>query len=49
LLRRVLLIVDSFFNCVVGFVLIALTPKQQRLGDLASNTIVILRSDRGEA
>jgi uncharacterized RDD family membrane protein YckC len=47
-LRRVLLFVDTLFQCAVGLVLISLTPKQQRLGDLASGTVVLVREDIGE-
>jgi uncharacterized RDD family membrane protein YckC len=44
-LRRVLLFVDSFFNFAVGLLLIALTSKQQRLGDLAASTVVLVREE----
>ena len=41
-IRRVLLIVDAMFSFAVGLLLIALTSKQQRLGDLAASTIVLV-------
>jgi uncharacterized RDD family membrane protein YckC len=44
--RNLLIIADSFFNWMVGIVLIAFTPNWQRVGDLAAKTIVI-RTQRG--
>jgi uncharacterized RDD family membrane protein YckC len=41
--RRILLIVDALFSFAVGLLLIALTSKQQRLGDLAASTVVLVR------
>lgn len=41
LVRNLLLLLDLFFSGTVGLLLIALTLKWQRLGDLAANTIVI--------
>lgn len=40
-LRQILLILDGFFNYLVGVALIALLPRCQRVGDLASDTIVV--------
>jgi len=40
-LRQILLILDGFFNYLVGVALIALLPKSQRIGDLVSDTIVV--------
>jgi uncharacterized RDD family membrane protein YckC len=40
-LRQILLIGDGFFTYLVGVLLIGIMPKCQRLGDLASDTIVI--------
>ena len=40
-LRQILLIVDGFFNYLVGIALIGLLPKCQRVGDLVSDTIVV--------
>lgn len=44
LMRFLLLSVDSLLGCGLGAVLIAVTPKSQRLGDLAAGTTVV--SDR---
>jgi uncharacterized RDD family membrane protein YckC len=41
ILRQLLLILDGFFNYLVGIAMIALLPKCQRLGDLISDTIVV--------
>lgn len=43
-LRFLLLPIDGFFGMGLGAVLIALTPRSQRLGDLAAGTTVV--SDR---
>ncbi|MBN1808165.1 MAG: RDD family protein [Planctomycetes bacterium] len=40
-LRNLLLLVDAMFNGAVGIMLVALTEKWQRLGDLAARTIVV--------
>jgi uncharacterized RDD family membrane protein YckC len=42
LLRNLLTFVDGFFNFLVGVLLVALTEKWQRLGDLAARTIVVV-------
>ena len=42
LLRNVLELVDAVFGYAVGLALIALTPNQQRLGDLAAKTVVVV-------
>lgn len=44
IMRFLLLPIDSLLGCGLGTLLIALTPKSQRLGDLASGTTVV--SDR---
>jgi len=44
IMRFLLLTVDGLLGCGLGAVLIALTPKSQRLGDLAAGTTVV--SDR---
>jgi uncharacterized RDD family membrane protein YckC len=41
LLRNLLYVVDQFFSCLVGLLLIAFTDKWQRLGDMVSKTIVV--------
>lgn len=41
LLRNLLKFADGFFNYLVGILLIAFTPEWQRIGDMASRTIVI--------
>jgi len=41
LVRNLLKCVDGFFNFMVGILLVALTDKWQRLGDLAARTVVI--------
>jgi uncharacterized RDD family membrane protein YckC len=41
LVRELLLMVDGFFNFLVGVLLIAFTVKWQRVGDLAADTIVV--------
>ncbi|MCK9459434.1 MAG: RDD family protein [Proteobacteria bacterium] len=46
LLRNVIELVDAVFGYAVGIALVALTPNQQRLGDLAARTIVVF-SPRG--
>jgi uncharacterized RDD family membrane protein YckC len=42
LLRNLLTFVDGFFNFLVGALLVALTERWQRLGDLAARTIVVV-------
>ncbi len=42
MIRQILLVGDSFFTYVVGVALIAITGKQQRLGDFAADSIVIV-------
>ena len=39
--RQLLLMIDGMFNYMVGMLLIALLARQQRLGDLAADSIVI--------
>jgi uncharacterized RDD family membrane protein YckC len=41
-LRNLLTFVDGFFSFLVGALLVALTEKWQRLGDLAARTIVLV-------
>jgi uncharacterized RDD family membrane protein YckC len=41
ILRQILLILDGFFNYLVGVAMIGLMAKCQRLGDLVSDTIVV--------
>jgi len=41
LIRNVLEIIDSFFNFMVGIMLIALTYNWQRIGDMFAKTIVV--------
>ena len=41
ILRNILKIVDGFFNFMVGIIVIALNENCQRLGDMASRSIVI--------
>ena len=45
LLRNVLRFVDGFFNYLVGILIIAFTDRQQRIGDMAANTIVIRKQE----
>jgi uncharacterized RDD family membrane protein YckC len=42
MIRQILLLGDTFFTYVVGVALIAITGKQQRLGDIAADSIVIV-------
>ena len=42
-LRNILRIVDGLFFYLVGLVFIAISPKRQRLGDLAAHTLVVRR------
>jgi len=44
LLRNVLKVVDSFFNFMVGILIISFTKDWQRVGDLAARTIVVRKS-----
>lgn len=50
LIRQFLLLADGFFNYLVGGAMVAVLTKQQRLGDLAADSIVIeaasLETDR---
>jgi len=41
LVRGLLMVADSFFNNLVGIMLVAFSERWQRLGDLAAKTIVI--------
>jgi len=41
LIRQFLLLADGFFNYLVGGAMVAVLTKQQRLGDLAADSIVI--------
>jgi len=41
LLRNFLVVIDAAFGFALAIVLIALTPSQQRLGDLAARTVVV--------
>ncbi|MFD5829786.1 RDD family protein [Lentzea sp. NPDC060358] len=41
--RWLLMVVDGLFLGVVGAVLIALTPRNQRLGDMVAGTVVVRR------
>jgi len=41
LLRNFLVVIDAAFGFALAIVLIALTPNQQRLGDLAARTVVV--------
>jgi len=41
LLRNLLMVADGMFNCVVGVLLIAITPSWQRVGDLVAKTVVV--------
>ena len=45
LVRQLLLVIDGLFNYTVGAVMVAVMPKQQRLGDLAADAIVVERSE----
>jgi len=40
-IRNLVKIADSFFGFLVGIVLVALTEKWQRLGDMAARTVVV--------
>jgi uncharacterized RDD family membrane protein YckC len=40
-IRTVLRIIDGFFFYVVGFIAVLATAKNQRLGDMAANTLVV--------
>lgn len=42
MIRQILLLGDTFFTYVVGVALIAITGKQQRVGDIAADSIVIV-------
>ena len=44
-LRNILRFVDGFFNYLVGILIIAFTDNQQRIGDMAAQTIVIKKQD----
>lgn len=41
LLRNLLMVADGMFSCVVGVLLIAITPSWQRVGDLVGKTVVV--------
>jgi uncharacterized RDD family membrane protein YckC len=41
LIRNLLMIIDQFFNYLVGIMLIAFTLNRQRLGDMAARTVVL--------
>jgi uncharacterized RDD family membrane protein YckC len=41
LIRNVLMVADGMFSCVVGVLMIAITPSWQRVGDLAGRTVVL--------
>ncbi|MBW2277621.1 MAG: RDD family protein [Deltaproteobacteria bacterium] len=41
LLRNLLMVADGMFSCVVGVLLIAITPSWQRVGDLVGRTVVV--------
>ncbi|WNV85946.1 RDD family protein [Umezawaea sp. Da 62-37] len=41
LVRWLLFAVDGLFLCLVGVVLIAITPRNQRFGDLVTRTVVV--------
>jgi len=41
LVRWLLFAVDGLFLCLVGVVLIAITPRNQRLGDIVTRTVVV--------
>ncbi|PRY44446.1 RDD family protein [Umezawaea tangerina] len=41
LVRWLLFAVDGLFLCLVGVVLIAVTPRHQRFGDLVARTVVV--------
>lgn len=41
LLRNLLMVADGMFSCVVGVLMIAVTPRWQRVGDLAGRTVVV--------
>jgi uncharacterized RDD family membrane protein YckC len=41
LLRNLLMVADGMFSCVVGILLIAITPSWQRVGDLVAKTVVV--------
>jgi uncharacterized RDD family membrane protein YckC len=41
MIRQLLLVVDGFFNYLIGGVMVAVMPKQQRLADLATDSIVV--------
>jgi len=45
LLRNVLKIADSFFNFMVGIVLVTFTKDWQRVGDMLARTIVIRKAE----
>jgi uncharacterized RDD family membrane protein YckC len=41
IVRQFLLVIDGQFNYLIGGVMVALLAKQQRLGDLAADSIVV--------
>jgi uncharacterized RDD family membrane protein YckC len=41
LIRTILRVVDGLGGYVVAFVTVLVTPKRQRLGDLAAHTLVV--------
>jgi len=41
LLRNLLKVVDGFFNFMVGIMVVALSENWQRVGDMASRTVVV--------
>jgi len=41
LLRNLLMVADGMFSCVVGLLVIAITPSWQRVGDLVGRTVVV--------
>lgn len=41
ILRNLLTVVDGFFNFLVGMILVALTERWQRVGDLVAKTVVV--------
>ena len=48
LLRNLLKIVDGFFNFLVGIMIIAFNENYQRIGDMASNSIVIMEKKKSK-
>jgi uncharacterized RDD family membrane protein YckC len=49
MIRQLLLFIDGFFNYLVGGVMVAVMPKQQRLADLATDSIVVDAASLGES